>query len=755
MRCALGRECGLGATLLERILACVLGGLLALLVSPRCSPSSQSQSGSTQDRVRTEIPYRDGNVVLLSELQERITKTRYRAKGRVEISFRDILITCDEAEYDEETREGFTTGTTRFSQNKQWFTCSRSEFNFSNQTGIFYETTGFTDQEFFITGRTILKTGRDTYVVQQGFLSACLGNRPKWSFNLSRAGIRVDRTARIRHVVFRIKGIPVFYAPYLIVPMEKKERSSGFMPFHYGNSSSKGKVFSLSYFQTLGRSADATLYGDYLSLRGLAIGGIFRARPNPQSRLHLQGYGINDKLGQGGAHLIVDGRALLPHDFRAVASVNITTNFKFRQAFSDSFRSATIPQEHAVVYVTRNHEGLSTNFAFDRQEVLFPARSVVIRKAPSLELLSLGTPLGNLPIVFYLRAAADGLSRTDSQIETPSIVQRFDLHPRVAFRLPSFAGFSLVPSIGFRDTYYSAHLRRDETQPQVDPQSLNRRYIDLEIDFRTPTLEKEYRSSWLGTFRHVVEPLILYRRLHGVTRLYETIRFDEEDAIADTNEVEYGILNRVFRSRETSPGVRQEFEFLSFGLTQKYYFDPTFGGSFRPEEQNIFYPLDTLTAFSMTGIQRNLASINMVLRLSPQPGISHDFRADYDPKLQRFRDASLSTFWQQKRLFVAGTYFKTNALEPGTFSAHQVQGQLGYGMPGTGFSASIALSYDIQTSKLLNSHTRASYMWDCCGIALELQQFDLGLRTERRFTFSFTLKGIGSFGSLKRPESLF
>ncbi len=104
---------------------------------------------------------------------------------------------------------------------------------------------------------------------------------------------------------------------------------------------------------------------------------------------------------------------------------------------------------------------------------------------------------------------------------------------------------------------------------------------------------------------------------------------------------------------------------------------------------------------------------------------------------------------------MAGTYFKTNALEPGTFSAHQVQGQLGYGMPGTGFSASIALSYDIQTSKLLNSHTRASYMWDCCGIALELQQFDLGLRTERRFTFSFTLKGIGSFGSLKRPESLF
>ena len=41
-----------------------------------------------------------------------------------------------------------------------------------------------------------------------------------------------------------------------------------------------------------------------------------------------------------------------------------------------------------------------------------------------------------------------------------------------------------------------------------------------------------------------------------------------------------------------------------------------------------------------------------------------------------------------------------------------------------------------------------------CGLKKN-QQFDLGLRAESRFSFSFTLKGIGSFGNLKRPESLF
>jgi hypothetical protein len=56
--------------------------------------------------VRTEIPYRDGKLTLVSDFQERITKTRYRASGHVLITFKDILLTSEAAEYDEETREG-------------------------------------------------------------------------------------------------------------------------------------------------------------------------------------------------------------------------------------------------------------------------------------------------------------------------------------------------------------------------------------------------------------------------------------------------------------------------------------------------------------------------------------------------------------------------------------------------------------------------------------------------------------------------
>ncbi len=728
--------------------------IVTLILLPLRSVCSGFQSGQAQERVRTEIPYKEGTAVLQSDFQERVSKTRYRAKGHVEITYQDIVMTCEDAEYDEETREGFTLGPTRFSQKDQWLACSSAEFNFSNQTAVFHDASGFTDRQFLVSGRTILKTGRDTYRIEEGFITACQEKRPKWSMSSSTTNIRVERTARLHNTVFKIKGIPVIYVPYLIVPMLEKERSSGFVPFHYGNSNTKGRTFMLGYFQTLGRSADAMVYGEYFSLRGMAVGGVFRARPTATTHLYVQTYGINDKQGQGGALLVVDGESLLSHDIRAVARVNITSSFQFRQAFADTFRAATIPQERATVYATRNWDSYSVNLAWQRDEVHFSDASLVIRKIPSFEFFSIGKPLGNTPFVFYLQSGIDNMSRMDSTLETPELVQRFDLFPRISARLPSFAGFSLIPSIGVRETYYTSRLDA-QTESQVLTKGLNRQYAQFELDLRMPTLERNFDFSWLGSFKHVVEPVVRYRRIAGIDNLHETIRFDEEDAIADTNELEYGFVNRFFRNRKTKPGSGQNFEFLSVALMQKYYFDPTFGGAFREGEANIFYPLDTLTGFATTGFERGLAPVSLITRVSPIPSISHDLRADYDIKFQRVRDVSLATYWQEGKVFVAGTYFRTQALEPGTFDSNQIQGQVGYGSPLRGFSASVTLSYNIRTTTLLNSNSRLNYMWDCCGVAFEFQQYDLGLRTESRFSFSFNLRGIGSFGNVKRPESLF
>jgi LPS-assembly protein len=728
-------------------------GFFLVPASTKIGLSYGAQEPGSQ-RVRHEFPYRDGTVTLLADSLEKSPNSQYLAKGRVVITFEDIAISGDEAKYNEGTREATMTGQVRFSQQPQWLTCSRADFNFTSQTGVFYDASGYTDREFFITGRTIIKTGRDTYRVEEGLATTCQPKHPKWSLAASRTDICLDHTARMHNTVFKIKGIPVFYFPYLIMPMEKKVRSSGFVPFHTGHSTSKGRVFSEGYYQTLGESADVLIYGDYFSLRGLAVGGVFRARPNPETRFTLEAYGISDKLDQGGIQLTVDGESRLKDDWRAVARVNISSSFDFRQAFADSFRSATVSQERATAFLARNHNSISSNIAFERQEVIFPIHSLVIKKLPSLEFLSLGTPLGRSPFILSLRTSLDGISRTDSTMETERLVQRLDLYPRLTMRLPTFKGFSIMPSVGVRETYYGAQLSGG-TPTDVVNQSLHRRYADVNIELRMPVLERDFVSARFGGFQHRVEPFVLYRRIYGIRDLDKTIRFDEEDAIADTNEVEYGIINRLFRNKHTDTGTKGRYEFMSFGLIQKYYFDPTFGGAFQEGRPNAFYPLDTVTGLYHTTVSSNLAPVSMVFRLSSQNSIHTDMRADFDTRRQRWRNASFSTWWDQGKFHLSGTYYRIRAVELGLLTSNHVQGQIGYGSPTRGFSSSLTLSYNLRSSQLLNSNTRLNYTWDCCGVAVEFSQFDLGLRTESRYSFSFTLKGIGSFGNIKRPENLF
>jgi hypothetical protein len=67
----------------------------------------------------------------------------------------------------------------------------------------------------------------------------------------------------------------------------------------------------------------------------------------------------------------------------------------------------------------------------------------------------------------------------------------------------------------------------------------------------------------------------------------------------------------------------------------------------------------------------------------------------------------------------------------------------------------LSVSYNIQSGLLLNSNSQIGYMWDCCGLAMEFNQYDLGLRTESRFSFKFALKGIGNFGNMKGLGSPF
>jgi len=111
--------------------------------------------------------------------------------------------------------------------------------------------------------------------------------------------------------------------------------------------------------------------------------------------------------------------------------------------------------------------------------------------------------------------------------------------------------------------------------------------------------------------------------------------------IADTSEVEYDLTNRFFTRRKASDGSVITSEVLSVRIGQRYFFDPTFGGALVPGMRNVFFPLNTFTAFAFEDQLRRFSPVITRIRYTPAERYAMDFRMDYDQNVHKLRASSI------------------------------------------------------------------------------------------------------------------
>lgn len=736
-------------------------------------------------------------------------------EGNVDARIGTYRLQADKATVYEAENRLVAEGSVVFDQaDQQRITGSRAEWNYRTKTGYFVNSTGFTNQtqdgtRIYFTADRVEKISLDTIVAINVQVTACDEDVPKWSFHASKATIKTGDRVRVYSPKLRMKNVPVFYLPYASVSIKPRDRASGFLTPTFGGSGAKGARLSTAYYQTLGRSADFTFRNDIYTQRGLGFGGDLRTRANSRSYLNAGFYTVKDRIfgpeasdanpDQGGSSFYVEGVHYFKNGFIAAADVNVTSNLAFRQVFSDNIQQAISPEETSQVFVNKDHEEYSFNFLARTQVTSLTNARIRIRQLPSISIdkrPGILNFLKNLPVYFSFSGAAEGVSRKETvedpvlfldevggnPIISPSIVQRLDLHPR--FELPlHFAGWSVTASGTGRVTYYSNSM--DPATRDVLSRNLTRGYGEFELDVRPPALAKDFhRSGGSFFFRHVIEPYVVYRRLAGINNFARIIRFDYIDAIADTNEIEFGIANRFFTRRSTEnvsdaaaevsrrenrPSLSsQPYEALTITLRGKYFFDPFFGGALRFNQRNQFYPINTLSGFVYGGVPRRFSPVNVDARYRPRRDLFVDLRTDLDthgggvrsmsttfglsrPLVQIFQsfyytraielDPSLARF-ADDRGFEAGT-LRGSQWSPSVFLGDQERGLFG----GTSFFFDFQKRPGRGDSSLISSTGTLGYSWDCCAVTGQFSTFNVGLRKENRVVFSFRLNGIGSFGT--------
>ena len=735
-------------------------------------------------------------------------------EGNVDIRIGTYRLQADKVTVYEAENRVVAEGSVVFDQaDQQRITGSRGEWNYRTKTGYFVDSTGFTNQtqdgtRIYFTADRVEKISLDTIVATNVQVTACDEDVPKWSFHASKTRIKTGDRVYVYGPKLKLKDIPVFFLPYASVSIKPRDRASGFLTPTFGGSGAKGVRLSTAYYQTLGRSADVTLRNDIYTQRGLGFGADLRTRANSRSYLNVGFYAVKDRIfghsadaahpDQGGSSLYVDGVHYFKNGFIAVADVNITSNLAFRQVFSDNIQQAISPEETSQVFVNKDHDEYSFNFLARTQVTSLTNARIRIRQLPSISIdrrPAIVSFLKSLPLYFSFSGSADGVSRKETvedavqfvndvggnPIISPSIVQRLDFYPR--FELPlNFAGWTVTASGSGRVTFYSNSL--DPNTRDVLSQNVTRSYGEFELDVRPPAFAKDYHRGDRFFFRHVIEPYVVYRKLSGINNFDRIIRFDYTDAIADTNEIEFGIANRFFTRRSTenvnNESVRetdrenrpllssQPYEALTITLRGKYFFDPFFGGALITNQRNQFYPLNTLSGFVYGGIPRRFSPVNVDARYRPRRNLFADFRTDIDSNGHGLR--SLSTTFGLTRssiqVFQSFYYTRAIALDPGLatlprapeFEAGTVRGSqwspsVFLGNRDRGFFGGASFFFDFQKrpgrgdSSLISSTVTLGHAWDCCAATVQFSSFNVGLRKENRVVFAFRLNGIGSFGT--------
>ena len=745
-----------GSTHSEGLLL-LLMGLAFSLLWPVGSLGQEKQpaAGSTkQQEPQGESQRPDAMSDISAIEQKRIGKDEFRATGEVEVRYQDMLLKADEVWGNRLTQDVEGQGHVYFEQGQQKIWGERFKFNLRTKTGSFYQVKGRADPGFIFEAAEVEKIGEDKYRVKVGFVTACEDKIPKWSFSVKDAVFRIDRQVHLKHPIFRIKKLPIFYSPYLYAPTNERERQTGFLIPSTGNSSSRGRSISDAFFLTLGRSADVLANAEYYSLRGVAGGLEFNARPSERSMIYAHGFFAADRLGQGGQSAQIKADTRFENGFRAVADVYTVSSPVFRQVYGDSFYNIVRPDEVSSGFLTRNFSTYSVNVFGERRLTEFPEGAVTSRTFPSFNLSGHSRQVKDWPVYLSFETSVEGLSRSDIYRSTPPVVQRFDVSPRVTVPTRKFRGFSFTPSFGLHQTFYS-----DQASPEfptgVSPENLVRTAFDFKGYFSGPSFEKVFEAGG-KRYKHVVEPEVTYRYINGVAEFDRIIQFDEHDIMSDSNEVQYSIVNRFFSRRATSDGGSTTSEFLSVRIGQKYFFDPTFGGALVPGQRNVFFPLNMLTAFAFEDAYRRFSPIITRVRFTPASRYEADFRMDYDQQAHKVRAASVSGGVYTGFGFAGLTYYNTRNLPPTQFASNQIRATLAYGNSlRRGVNVAFSSNYDFIAHQLQYSTSQLAYNWDCCGIALEFRQVDFGARNENQFRFSFSLKNIGSFGNLRKQERLF
>jgi LPS-assembly protein len=710
-----------------------------------------------------------------SQVADNVNETHTRLIQNVQVDCNDIQLFGDEVEIFSDIDRLRASGNVVFVSGTSRIAAERMEFNTRTKTGTFYVASGTVNMEnrgidasFFgggepaayFWGETVEKLGPDRYRISKGGFTTCVQPTPRWELVSGTTTLTVDKRAILKNTVLKVKDVPLFYLPIMYYPINRENRSTGFLMPTYGSSTVRGRTLNNAFFWAISRSQDATVYHDWFSKTGQSLGGEYRYT-RTQGSGELKSYFLNEHKT---TYEQSDG-TLVPYDgarnYQVTGTASEKINSHLRATFNANYFSSLVVQQRYQqdIYNATNRSRIiganlqgnwgaqTVSVTADRSETLNNDVSSYVYGSKPRVLLGRGEKkIHALPLYYGAKFEYVQLIRQEilgERVNDRSLT-RLDFVPTIRFPFTHWSFLTFNTSAAWHDTYWTESLVNNL---QVE-EPVSRKYYDLSTRVSGPTFSRVWTKSGSGgtqKFKHVIEPNFSVRRTSAFENYDKIVKLDGSDYnVGGFTRLNYGVASRLYAKKEHAR------EIVTFSIDQSYYTD----------ENASRYDSGYSSSY-LYGEPSNFSPVTYQLRVSPTALIDGSMVAEYDTKknvLQLFNVNGSASVLPFVRASGGWSHRKNDQYAPDnpnrTDNFLQASATLSSGLPAA-LKGFYQFNYDLKRKVFVQQRISAAYNSQCCGIAVEYQSFNyatggltFGVPKDRRFNISFTLAGIGSFSNL-------
>ncbi|WP_163932113.1 LPS assembly protein LptD [Paraferrimonas sp. SM1919] len=606
-------------------------------------------------------------------------------KGKVKINQGLRQISADQAQIDHLNQELKANGSLVFQDHM--FTITAEDLRASLQN----KQANLSEAKYWINGQQLhgsaeqleLNENNDLILNQADF-TTCPDNDLAWI--LKAREIKLDSKEQwgaIKGAKLELYGVPIFYMPYMTVPISNK-RKSGFLFPKFGTSTTKGVELGLPYYWNISPQYDATITPHYMSNRGLHLKTEFRylAGEAQLGQFNIEYLDADQKLlGKPERYLYHWQHAGKINDnWRIHANyTDISDNNYFNDLRSDVNRS-TSNQLYRVGEVDYFQE--NWNFSAKVQDI----KVLGVTESPYqvLPQLNFNYRQDNFYSLIDFKFNSE-LTQFSHQNKLYNSATRLHLEPSLTLPLHSPQG-SLLSEVKLMQTFYnqSAGVNPDTGLTDLT-RSVDRFIPQVKVHGK---LNLERDSNLFGAnFRQTLEPQIQYLFVDDVDQsnigIYDTSllyqdfdglfrdrSFSGLDRIAAANQFTLGLTSRFFDSAN--------IEKSRFSLGQIFYLDQNTNNLFKnvtsqtgrsalAAEVDLHLTKDWVFSSAMQYDTDNESTKRSEVTLDYRPGTDKLMQMSYRyvPDLAKEADiaqAGLRTVWpiNDKVNFVGNFYYDLN-----------------------------------------------------------------------------------------------